>query len=112
MLFVIGVSGCHTLSFYGQALRGQYQIFASEQPITRLIAAPGTPAPLRQRFELLQRLRGFAQKDLHLPFVVWNVEAAPEFSMQPKSWWYPLLGSLEYRGYLSRRGATNYGRYL
>lgn len=126
MLFVIGVSGCHTLSFYGQALRGQYQIFASEQPITRLIADPGTPAPLRQRFELLQRLRGFAQKDLHLPvddhyckyvdlhrpFVVWNVEAAPEFSMQPKSWWYPLLGSLEYRGYFSRRGATNYGRYL
>jgi predicted aminopeptidase len=43
---------------------------------------------------------------------VWNVEAAPEFSMQPKTWWYPLLGSLEYRGYFSKQGATNYANYL
>jgi predicted aminopeptidase len=40
------------------------------------------------------------------------VEAAPEFSMQPKTWWYPLVGSLEYRGYFSKNGATNYAAYL
>jgi predicted aminopeptidase len=50
--------------------------------------------------------------DVHRSYVVWNVEAAPEFSMQPKSWWYPLVGSLEYRGYFSKSGATNYARYL
>lgn len=125
-LTLLGVSGCHTLSFYGQAVRGQYQIFANERPINKLIKAPSTPEPLRQRFELLERLRAFAQTDLKLPiddhyrkyvdlhrqFVVWNVEAAPEFSMQSKTWWYPLLGSLEYRGYFSKQGATNYAHYL
>ena len=50
--------------------------------------------------------------DVHRPFVVWNVEAAPEFSMEPKSWWYPLVGSLDYRGYFSERGAQRYGRWL
>lgn len=126
LLIVIGVSGCHTLGFYGQAVKGQYQIFAHQEPIENLAAAPSTPALLKQRFELLSDLRGFAQTDLklptdshyrkyvdvHRPFVVWNVEAASEFSMEPKTWWYPFLGSLEYRGYFSKKGATNYADYL
>jgi predicted aminopeptidase len=126
LLIVVGVSGCHTLGFYGQAVKGQYQIFAHQEPIENLAAAPSTPALLKQRFELLSDLRGFAQTDLklptdshyrkyvdvHRPFVVWNVEAASEFSMEPKTWWYPFLGSLEYRGYFSKKGATNYADYL
>ena len=123
---VLGVSGCHTLSFYGQAAKGQYQIFAHQQPIDKLMVAANTPQPLKQRFELLRDLRGFASQelklptdkhyrkyvDVHRPFVVWNVEAAPELSLEPKTWWYPLLGSLEYRGYFSKDGATHYASAL
>src|SRR5512146_2454310 len=123
---VAGVSGCHTLRFYGQAIKGQYQIFAYEQPIQKLLGDPQTPARLKARFELLERLRAFADAELKLPvddhyrkyadlqrpYVVWNVEAAPEFSMQPKTWWFPLVGSLEYRGYFSKPAATNYARAL
>ena len=50
--------------------------------------------------------------DVHRPFVVWNVEAAPEFSLEPKTWWYPFVGSLEYRGYFSERGAQKYAARL
>jgi predicted aminopeptidase len=46
--------------------------------------------------------------DLGRPYAVWNVEAAPEFSMEPKRWWYPVVGSLDYRGYFSERGAQRY----
>jgi predicted aminopeptidase len=123
---VAAVSGCHTLRFYGQAVRGQYQIFAHEQQIDKLLLSPKTPEPLKNRLELLQRLRAFAKSDLklpvddhylkyvdlHRPYVVWNVEAAPQFSLQPKTWWYPLVGSLEYRGYFTRAGATNYAGSL
>jgi predicted aminopeptidase len=126
LLAVLGVSGCHTLSFYGQAVKGQYQIFAHQQSIDKLITEPDTPPRLKERFELLRDLRAFASHDLslptdnhyrkyvdvHRPFVVWNVEAAPEFSMEPKTWWYPLVGSLEYRGYFSKLGATNYAAHL
>src|SRR5262249_37828530 len=119
-------SGCHTLGFYGQAVKGQYQIFAHQKPITKLIEDQQTPDALRQRFRLLEELRRFADQslklpldghyrkyvDVHRPYVVWNVEAAPEFSMAPKTWWYPLVGSLEYRGYFAREGATNYASYL
>jgi predicted aminopeptidase len=126
LVTVLGVSGCHTLAFYGQAAKGQYQIFAHQQSIEKLMAAADTPKQLKERFELLRDLRAFASTDLklpidshyrkyvdvHRPFVVWNVEAAPELSMEPKTWWYPLLGSLEYRGYFSKAGATNYAAYL
>jgi predicted aminopeptidase len=126
LLIVLGMSGCHTLAFYGQAAKGQYQILAHQQSIEKLQAAADTPKQLKERFELLQDLRAFASNDLklpvdshyrkyvdvHRPFVVWNVEAAPELSMEPKTWWYPLLGSLEYRGYFSKAGATNYAAYL
>lgn len=124
---VLGVvSGCHTLSFYGQALKGQYQMLAHQQPIQKLMDAPDTPERLKARFRLLGELRAFAARDLKLPvddhyckyvdlgrpYAVWNVEAAPEFSLQPKTWWYPLVGSLEYRGYFSKPGATNYAYSL
>jgi predicted aminopeptidase len=126
VVIVIAVSGCHTIGFYGQAIKGQYQIFAHQESIEDLSAQPSTPAPLKQRFALLADLRSFAKDelklptdshykkyvDLHRPFVVWNVEAAPEFSMEPKTWWYPMLGSLKYRGYFSKAGATNYAADL
>ncbi len=123
---ILIVSGCQTLSFYGQAIKGQYQLLAHRQPIEKLIADSSTPAQLKNQLELVQKLRAFADKELKLPvdghytkyvdvhrrFVVWNVEAAPEFSMEPKTWWYPLVGSLSYRGYFSERSATNYGAAL
>ncbi|HWV98353.1 MAG TPA: aminopeptidase [Candidatus Acidoferrum sp.] len=120
------LSGCHTLQFYGQAIKGQYQLVAHEQSILKLTNDPHTPPRLKQRLDLLERLRAFAAQelklpvddhyrkyvDVHRPFVVWNVEAAPQFSLQARTWWYPLVGSLEYRGYFSLRGATNYAGYL
>jgi predicted aminopeptidase len=121
-----GLCGCRTVSFYAQALKGQYQILTHQRSIETFLKDPQTPENLRLRFELLQELREFAHSnldlqvdghyrkyvDVHRQFVVWNVEAAPEFSMQPKSWSYPLVGSLEYRGYFSKYGATNYAAYL
>jgi predicted aminopeptidase len=45
--------------------------------------------------------------DLHRPFVVWDVYAAPEFSLEPKTWWYPFVGRLDYRGYFRESSARN-----
>jgi len=116
------VSGCSTFKFYTQAIHGQYEIFAHQKSVEKLIADPQTPADLKKQLELVQELRAFAKTELKLPvdghyrryadvhrqYVVWNVEAAPEFSLEAKTWWYPLVGSLEYRGYFSERGASNY----
>jgi predicted aminopeptidase len=126
VLIVFGLSGCETFSFYRQAIKGQYQLIAGQQPIEKLVTNSTTELRLRKQLHLVQDLRGFAEKelklpvdnhyrkyvDVHRPYVVWNVEAAPEFSMEPKSWWYPLVGRLEYRGYFSERAAQLYAGAL
>lgn len=127
LVSAVGIlSGCRTVQFYGQAIKGQCQLVLHEQSIERLRNDPLTPAPLKQRLDLLEQMRMFAAQelklpvdahyrkyvDVHRPFVVWNVVAAPEFSLEARTWWYPLVGRLEYRGYFSQRGATNYAGYL
>jgi predicted aminopeptidase len=120
------VCGCQTLNFYAQAIRGESRILFHEEPIDRLIADAQTPARLKEQLQLVQQLRAFAQKDLqlpvdrhyckyvdvHRPYVVWNVQAAPRFSLEPRSWWYPVAGRLEYRGYFSERGARDCARRM
>src|SRR5689334_10462955 len=91
-LALLGVSGCRAVSFYAQAIKGQYQLFAHRQSVEKLIADTNTPPDLRRQLQLLEKLRAFATSDLklpvdghyqkyvdvHRPFVVWIVEAAPE----------------------------------
>jgi predicted aminopeptidase len=121
-----GLCGCETARYYRQAVRGQYEILSRRQPIAELIDAPGVDTELRRKFELVLRLRSFAKEDLRLPidkhylsyvdlgrrFVVWNVHATPRFSLEPRTWWYPLVGSLEYRGFFKESDAERYAERL
>ncbi len=115
------VCGCRALSYYAQAVRGQYQIVAAEQRIDKLLANTNTPATLQAKLLLVLQLRAFAETnlalpvdghyrryaDLHRPFVVWDVYAAPEFSLEPRTWWYPFVGRLDYRGYFRESAARD-----
>src|SRR5437660_6160578 len=123
VLSVLAVSGCKTINYYRQAAAGEYELLSKQKPLDKLLSDSNTPPKLKQRLELIVQLRAFAESDLklpvdghyrkyadlHRPFVVWNVEAAPEFSLEPKSWWYTYVGSLEYRGYFSAKAAEKYG---
>ncbi len=40
--------------------------------------------------------------------MVWNVVAAPEFSLEPEQWCFPVAGCVSYRGYFSRDGAEGF----
>lgn len=111
--------GCQTARFYGQAIRGQCQMIHRQQPISRLLAQTNTSPELAVRLRLVLRLRAFAERELGLPanghyltyadlgrrFAVWNVYAAPEFSLEARSWWYPVVGRLKYQGYFQEPSA-------
>jgi len=126
LAFALFLTGCQTASYYTQAIRGQSQIWSRQRSIDSLLKDGQTPEPLKERLRFVLELRAFAEKELKLPanghylryadlgrrFAVWNVYAAPEFSLTPKSWWYPVVGRLEYRGYFSERRARNYAAKL
>ncbi len=119
-------AGCQSVGYYTQAIKGQVDILARREPIEQLIDVPDTPSSLKARFRLVLELREFAKEELHLPIdrhylsyvaldrphVVWNVYACPQYSLEPKSWWYPFVGSLEYRGYFKERRARRHARRL
>jgi predicted aminopeptidase len=120
------LTGCQSPGYYAQAVRGHCQIWTRQERIEFLLAQPDTPPALAARLRLVRELTAFAARELDLPargqyetyadtgrrFVVWNVHAAPEFSVEPKAWWYPVVGRLEYRGYFSEAAARRLSRRL
>jgi len=50
--------------------------------------------------------------ELGRPYVIWNVFAAPELSLEAKSWCYLVVGCLNYRGYFRESRATEYAKDL
>ncbi len=113
------LGGCGTAAYYGQALSGQLEVLASRRPIGAVLDDPATPAPLRERLEQVQALRRFAVEALALAdkgsfttfaalgrrYVLWNVFATPELSLQPRRWCYPVAGCFHYRGYFAQTRA-------
>ncbi|MDP3086540.1 MAG: aminopeptidase [Rubrivivax sp.] len=112
-------SGCSSIGFYAQAVSGHLSMLQAARPVDDWLADPATPAPLRERLQLSQRLRAFAVDELKLPdgpsyrryadlqrsAVVWNVVAAPELSLKLKTWCFPVAGCVGYRGYFDRAPA-------
>ncbi len=110
---------CQTLRFYGQAVDGQLEIQRQSRPNKQVMAAAATPPGLRRQLAAVERIRRFASEhlalpgaesygkyaDLGRPHVVWVVYAAPEFSLKPKTWVYPLVGEMDYRGYFREQDA-------
>jgi len=120
----LSVSGCTTVSYYSQSVIGHSRIMLARKPINKVI--PNAPQALRQNLELAIRLRQFAVQELSLPnsnsyshyvaldrrYPVWNVVAAPEFSVVAKQWCYLVIGCAAYRGYFKEQAARDYAKKL
>ena len=120
------LTGCQTIQYYGQAISGQHRILQSRQPISEVTADPNSSEILRQQLTFIMDVRAFAEDELQLPvannyltyvdlkrpYVAWNVVAAPEFSMVPKTWCYPFVGCAAYRGYFAEADANQYASSL
>ena len=116
------LGGC----YYMQAASGHLELMRKREPIASLIDDPATDAATRVRLEMVLDARRFAVDELALPdndsyrsyadlgrdFVVWNVIAAPEFSLEPKTWCFPVAGCVAYRGYFDEEDARRHAARL
>lgn len=123
---VVGLASCRTVRFYAQAAKGQWEMLGKARPIPEVLADKASSPKLVERLKLVQDLRDFARQDLHLPadkqfadytdlgrpYAVWVVFASKEFSVEPVGWWYPLVGTLSYRGYFDPESALAEGEKL
>ncbi len=120
------LGGCGTLSYYSQAVRGEMQVLHRATPIEQELRSDTVPAPLKAKLRAVLRIRAFASRELALPdndsykrysdlerpYVVWNVFAAPEFSVKPVTFCFPFAGCVGYRGYFSEADAEAEGAAL
>jgi predicted aminopeptidase len=109
-------SGCSTLGYYAHSARGHLDLMGRAKPVTQWVADASTPAPLRERLQLTQRMRDFAVRELKLPdnksyrayadlgrpAAVWNVVATHELSLDLHQWCFVVVGCIGYRGYYER----------
>ena len=112
-------SGCQTASYYSQAVIGQGQIICCRKSIKKMVDDPKQPETLVHKLELVLELREYALDELGLDpggnylkyksldrkFALWVVYAAPEFDVDLKSWWYPVVGRFTSRGWFNESGA-------
>ncbi len=119
-------AGCSNVGYYLQSVDGQLRLLHARQSIDELIGNAATPAALKVKLKRVLEIRDFATRELKLPdnlsyrgyadvrrqFVVWNVFAAEEFSVEPRQWCFPVAGCVGYRGYFSQEDAQAYAREL
>ena len=125
VLLAVILPAC-ALPYYTQAVRGQVGLLRQRVPIEEVIADAEVPVATRDRLRLAAELRRFAIGRIGLPdndsytsfvalerdFVVWNVVAAAEFSVEPLTWCFPVAGCVAYRGYFDRARAEEFAAKL
>ena len=119
----LSLSGCYVL----QAATGQLQVMRHSKPIDKVLVDPATTrshargsgtgrrrASSSPRTELnLPSSRSYRRyADLGRPYVVWNVVATPEFSVEPRRWCFPVAGCVAYRGYFKESQARAHALQL
>lgn len=119
MLAILLLSGCSSLSYYTQLASGQVALLRAREPVAEIIADPQRDPRLREQLLKSQQARAFASEHLHLPdnksyrlyadihrpYVVWNVFATGEFSLEPVTHCFPIAGCVAYRGYYDQGAA-------
>ena len=122
----VAVAGCESMAYYGQAIGGQVSLFSRSRPVADWLADPGTPPELRARLLKARGIREFASRSLGLPengsyhsyaqldrpYVVWNVYAAGEFSVDARQDCFPFAGCVSYRGFFSEADAQKHAEEL
>lgn len=126
LLLAGALGACGDLGYYAQCATGHLGILSRCRPIPAILADPETPVALRERLQAVTAIRDFASAALALPdngsyrsygdlgrsSAVWNVVAAPEFSLAPRQWCFPVAGCVSYRGYFRVEAAEAFAASL
>ena len=119
-------SGCTNLGYYAQSVSGHLDLVGRAKPVSEWIDSSDTPTTLKDRLRLSQEMRDFAVSALGLPdnpsyrrfadlqrsAAVWNVVAAPELSLDLKTWCFMVMGCVGYRGYFREDEAQAFAAQL
>jgi len=104
--------------YLGHLACGQLRLLSAREPIQRVVAAPETSPLLRGQLALVEEVREFAAQlglevdgnyTSYVPWegdrVVTTLVAAEPGSVEPREFWFPLVGRVPYKGYFDQSRA-------
>lgn len=111
--------------YLGHAAAGQAQILWRRQPVEDVIKNPSTDAKTKAKLEHVLAVRQWAGEQLGLSngafrrfthldrkAVAWNVTASRELAFIPKTWWFPIVGTVPYLGFFKEEMAEEEAQAL
>jgi predicted aminopeptidase len=105
---------------------GQCSVAMGQRPLDDVIADPATPEPARRALRLVVEIRRFGVESLGMEAgdsyttyydtgggpVLYNVTASRADRLEAVTWWFPVTGSVAYKGYFAREDARREREYL
>ncbi len=109
------------MTYLARAGCGQMEILWKREPIRDVIADPATGTEERAKLLHVERVREFARRELGLRVedtytsysrldreaIAWNVSASRELALEPKTWWFPIVGRVPYLGFFTKEEAED-----
>ena len=117
-ILVVGVlvlAGCEA-GYLAHAAYEEGCLLWRRKPIDTVLARGDLSPEVRARLETVLKVREFARDRLGLNVghayssisavdkgaIAWVVMAAPRDSLEPYTWWFPIVGRIPYRGYFNK----------
>ncbi len=97
----------------------QLKLLNSRVPVEKVLADPTVDSEIKRKLRLSQEALKFGVEnlslaphknyqtfvELHRPYVTWIVQVAPLYDVTPYTWWFPIVGSLPYKGFFDEESA-------
>jgi len=114
-----GAMGC-SAGYVARAAYEEARILWRRQEIEQKLAEPDLPPAMKRKLELVLEVRRFAAERLGFRVggsyrtvsevdggaIVHLLTAARRDRLEPRTWWFPIVGRVPYRGYFSERAAA------
>lgn len=119
-LLALVIAGCNPI-YVIEAGMAQWEILRAREPIPDVILHPDTDARVRSKLSLVWEARRWAVTELEMDVgdsyttlsdigrdtLAMVLSAAHKDRLVPKTWWFPIVGSVPYRGYFDLEDAQN-----
>jgi predicted aminopeptidase len=125
-LAVLGLISAPTACYLSRGAWEEAKILSRRQPISEIIADPRTPKEVREKLRVVLAARKYAKDSLKLrtkdSFTTYSrldhdtlvlvVSAAYRDTLKPYTWWFPIVGTVPYKGYFDFAAAKRDARNL
>lgn len=124
LIIISQLTGC-AAGFVARASYEEARILFAREPISEVLRDEALDQETREKLELVVQAKDYAREiglsthgnfesysDIGREHLVWVLSASPSNRLQPKTWWFPIVGSIPYRGYFDKTNGEEAAKEL